>query len=217
MVLLYHHAHSPYCRKVRIVLEEKKIPHELISIALENKQQKKEEFLKHNAWSKVPVLTDGNLTISESGAINEYLEEQYPETRLLPNGTHDRAKIRALERIQDHHLAAELDVLFNQYFFTKPGARDEKLVAQAFKNIQSYLNWAEQLLQDKVFFGGDLFTLADAAHVHPFLNQLILFNIDVTPFLNINQWVMRMRERESVNKTDPGTYRIPQPARKIAV
>lgn len=216
MIILHQHAHSSYSRKVRIVLEEKKIPYDIVSVSLETGQNKKDDFLKLNAWGKVPVLTDGNLTLPESGAINEYLEERYPEPALLPSTVEGRAQIRALERLQDHHLGPQLGILFTQYFFTKPGLRDEKLVARSFKEIQDYLCWADRLLKDREFFGGDLFSLADVAHVHPFLNQLMPFNIDSSRYPNVTAWMERVKTRPSVASTDPGTYRIPQAARKIS-
>ncbi|MDB9696273.1 glutathione S-transferase N-terminal domain-containing protein, partial [Acinetobacter nosocomialis] len=58
-------------------------------------EQQSEDYLKLNRSALVPTLVDGDLTLSQSLSILEYLDEQYPETKLLPNDVKERAKIRA--------------------------------------------------------------------------------------------------------------------------
>ena len=74
MLILYHLPLSPFCRKIRLVLAEKSLKVELLE---EPVWQKRSEFLKLNPASKVPVLVDENLVLTESGAIFEYIEEVF--------------------------------------------------------------------------------------------------------------------------------------------
>jgi len=95
-IKLYEFPPSPNCQRVKVVLEEKKLPYESIHIDLRKKEQKKPDFLKLNPNGKVPVIVDRETVLYESRIINEYLEDQYPEPPLMPKTPARRAKIRLL-------------------------------------------------------------------------------------------------------------------------
>ena len=78
---LYHVPLSPFCRKVRLVLAEKRIEVELIE---ERYWEGRKDFLLMNPAGMVPVLKADGLILAESSAICEYLEEVNPEPRLMP-------------------------------------------------------------------------------------------------------------------------------------
>ncbi|NHX27747.1 glutathione S-transferase family protein, partial [Escherichia coli] len=79
---LYHVPLSPYCRKVRLVLAEKKIEVDLIE---ERYWEQSAEFMRRNPAGKVPVMRMDGRTMSESQAICEYIEETTPNPPLLPS------------------------------------------------------------------------------------------------------------------------------------
>jgi len=85
MARLYHIAMSPYCRKVRLILAEKRIECELIE---ERYWERDPSFLRRNPAAKVPVLEIDGKIMSESAAICEYLEEKYPNPSLMPVDIH---------------------------------------------------------------------------------------------------------------------------------
>ena len=93
---------APFGWKVRIVLAEKKVPHEVL--VPENKSESV-AFGKLNPFRLTPVLEleDGR-TIYESTVINEYLEEAYPTPAMLPRDPYERARIRMLEDTTDQYL-----------------------------------------------------------------------------------------------------------------
>ena len=80
MFRLYHVPLSPFCRKVRLSLAEKKIEVELIE---ERYWDKSADFLRRNPAGKLPVLKIDDEILSESAAICEYLEEAYPDLSLI--------------------------------------------------------------------------------------------------------------------------------------
>ncbi len=90
---LYHFALSPFCRKVRLVLAEKKIDVELVE---ERYWEPSTEFLRRNPAGKVPVLKIDGLMLSDSQAICEYVEETVPEPELMPKDAKSRAEVRRL-------------------------------------------------------------------------------------------------------------------------
>ena len=93
MAILYHFPLSPFCRKVRLVLAEKKIEVELIE---ERYWEKSAGFLRRNPAGKIPILIITNNTFIESTPICEYLEEAYQETALLPKDMQARYEARRL-------------------------------------------------------------------------------------------------------------------------
>jgi glutathione S-transferase len=96
MLKLYDFKSSPNCQRVKVVLEEKKLPYEIVNIDLRAGAQKTPEYLKINPYGKVPAIVDGDTVLYESCIINEYLDEKYPAVRLMPSDPAARAKARIL-------------------------------------------------------------------------------------------------------------------------
>ena len=88
---LYHAPLSPFCRKVRLTLAEKRLDVELVE---ERYWEPTPEFLKRNPAGKVPVLRIENRVMSESQAICEYLEEAHPNPPLMPRDVEGRYEVR---------------------------------------------------------------------------------------------------------------------------
>ena len=82
MARLFHVPLSPFCRKVRLSLAEKKIEVELVE---ERYWEKDPDFLRRNPAAKVPVIRLDGKMMSESSAICEYLEETRPDPSLMPS------------------------------------------------------------------------------------------------------------------------------------
>ena len=78
---LHHLALSPFCRKVRLVLAEKKLEVELID---EPVWEKRLDFIRFSPSGKVPLLKEGANVFTESTPICEYLDESHPIPKLIP-------------------------------------------------------------------------------------------------------------------------------------
>src|SRR5688572_1147486 len=90
-------ATSPYVMSVFVALEEKGIPYELELLNLEQGEQLRPEFVAQSITNRVPTLRHGEVWLSESLAIIEYLEERFPGPqypRLLPEDVVERARVR---------------------------------------------------------------------------------------------------------------------------
>lgn len=102
---LHHFVLSPFCRKVRLVLGEKKLAFELVP---ERPWDKSAELLRLNPLGQVPVMIEESGTVvADSNAVAEYLEEIHPAPSLMPQRPAERAEVRRL-------VAA-----FDQLFFTE--------------------------------------------------------------------------------------------------
>jgi glutaredoxin len=76
MLKLYDFKSSPNCQRVKVVLEEKKIPYETVNVDLRAGEQKTPDYLKINPYGKVPAIADGDNVLYESCIINEYLADE---------------------------------------------------------------------------------------------------------------------------------------------
>ena len=95
---LYHYYRSSAAYRVRIALNLKGIPWQtaLVDLRSPANAQYTPEFRALNPQGLIPVLADGDTTITQSLAIIEYLEETHPQPPLLPGAAADRAQVRSL-------------------------------------------------------------------------------------------------------------------------
>src|SRR5271166_450018 len=106
MRYLYHLPLSPFARKVRLVLSEKRLPFEL---RLEKVWTRRPEYLELNPAGTVPtLLEDSGLVVPDSSVICEYLEEAYPDTPLMGRTLAERVEIRRLVAWFDGKFAQEV-------------------------------------------------------------------------------------------------------------
>ena len=98
MIKLYTYFRSSASYRVRIALNLKGLPFESIPVHLlrAGGLQHTPDYARINPAQLVPTLVDGELTLGQSLAIIEYLEEMYPEPALLPTDAAGRARVRAL-------------------------------------------------------------------------------------------------------------------------
>ena len=169
MARLFHVPLSPFCRKVRLSLAEKKIEVELVE---ERYWDPDPDFLRRNPAAKVPVLRLDGVMMSESAAICEYLEETRPEPSLLPHDPQQRLEVRRLVGWFDDKFHTEVTSKLLYERVNKkvmgqgfPDSRNVKDGAKAIKYHLDYMTW---LLDQRRWLAGDVMTLADfaaAAHL----------------------------------------------------
>src|SRR6266550_3148672 len=88
---LYDAGRCPYCARVRIVLAEKGIEYETVEVDLDDRPA---WIYEKNPLGRVPVIEEDAFVLAESAVINEYLDERYPESPLLPADPAARALAR---------------------------------------------------------------------------------------------------------------------------
>jgi len=138
----------------------------------------------------VPTLEDGGLTLIQSLAIIEYLEETYPEPPLLPRPAADRARVRGLAEIVacDIHPINNLRVL--RYLIHSLG-HDETAIAVWYNHwIDAGFQALEKLLAEDRrtgrFCHGEAPGLADVALVPQVVNAE-RYQLDLTPYPTITR------------------------------
>ena len=168
-IKLYDYTTSPNCQRVKVVLEEKKLPYEIVPIDLQKKEQKRPEFLKLNPYGKVPVIADGDTVLYESCLINEYLEEKYPEPPLMPEDPAKKTRIRILIDYGMSHLDAPYRKVRMERV-KEEKERNQQAVEEGTKELKDLLRRFEDELGDQPYLAGD-FSLVDAALI-PRFNRL---------------------------------------------
>jgi glutathione S-transferase len=90
---------SPYVLSCFVALREKGLAFDTSVVALDRGEQHDPAFSRSSLTARVPVLVDGDLTLSESSALVEYLEDAYPppgHAPVLPAGVRERARARQI-------------------------------------------------------------------------------------------------------------------------
>jgi glutathione S-transferase len=100
-LLLYADASwmSPWVFHAMIALEELRVPYDLKPLTFPIDPTERAELQEHALLGKVPCLRDGDVWLTESLAISEYLAERYPPpvfTRLFPHHRAERARVRQI-------------------------------------------------------------------------------------------------------------------------
>ncbi|XP_045418871.1 maleylacetoacetate isomerase isoform X3 [Lemur catta] len=141
--ILYSYFRSSCSWRVRIALALKGIDHEMVTINLikDGGQQFSKEFQALNPMKQVPVLKIDGITIGQSLAIIEYLEETRPTPRLLPQDPKKRASVRMISDL----IASGIQPLQNLSILEQVG--QEKQLTWAQNVITSGFTALEQILQ----------------------------------------------------------------------
>ena len=162
---------SPYVRKVLACINLKGLSYEIDPIT---PFFGSDEFERLSPLRRIPVLIDGELSVSDSTVICEYLDEAFPGHPLLPTAAKDRARARWLEEFADSRLG---DLFIWGLFYQKivrplvwgePGdqARIDKTLKE---DAPAALDYLERELPADGFLFGDI-GLADIAIASFFRN-----------------------------------------------
>ena len=101
MLTLYQFEISPFCDKIRRILNYKRVPYAIREVGLLEAQA---SYRKVNPVGKCPAIADDGKIICDSTDIAYYLEERFPEPPLMPTDRRDRAWMHVLEDWADESL-----------------------------------------------------------------------------------------------------------------
>lgn len=174
LMIIVHHLNDSRSQRILWLLEELGVAYEIRKYQRDpDTMLAPPELLKIHPLGKSPVVTDGDLTLAESGAIIEYLVERYGNGRLIPPpGTPERLRYRYWLHFAEGSampplllkLVFDLVATAPMPFFAKPIARGiSKRVLATFvnPNLTRQLDFMEGELGKYEWFAGPDFTAAD--------------------------------------------------------
>ena len=199
MRLLYHFWLSPFSRKVRLVLGEKKLD---VTLKVEKTWERREEFLALNPSGCVPVLVeDDGAVLAESASIAEYLDETHSDPPLLGRSPAMRAETRRLTAWFDlkFHQEVTANLVDEKIMkrFLGLGEPDSGAIRAGNKNIHYHLDYIGYLTERRRWVAGDELSLADLAAAAHLSCVDYLGDVPWDDHLPAKDWYARIKSRPS--------------------
>lgn len=185
---IYNFFRSGTSHRLRIALNLKGRHYDYVAVDLRSEDHLGSAFKALNPQGLVPALVDGDLVLTQSPAIIEWLEERYPQPPLLPAAPDDRARVRALAAIIgcDIHPINNRRIL--EYLRKSLGCDQAAVSLWCATWIEAGFAALESLLAADAgrgeFCFGDAPTLADV-YLVPQVESARRFKVDLSPYPQI--------------------------------
>ena len=198
---LYISAASSFARKIRVMLLEKRVAHELETINL----WEPNHLDRVNPLAKVPALglDDGRVLVS-SPLIADYVDARYPSPRFIPADLEARTEVRRWEALADGAMDAVSATLYEMRFHDET-KRSAAWLERQRKKFEAGFAALEAMLGERDWCVGDSMTLADIAvgcHVG-FINLRQPKYLPQERYPRLAALWKRLEERESFRKSAP--------------
>jgi glutathione S-transferase len=153
-------------------------------------KNKPDDLTRKNPYGKVPVLVDGDGIIYESAIIDEYLDEKFPQVRLMPTDLLQRAKARIwIDYFSTRLHAAASDITHDR----NPDKAQQKL--------QQYLTDLDREITDKNYLVGGQYSLADVSFI-PFYTRRERYHVTIdNNYAHVKSWAENLLARPRVAAT----------------
>jgi glutathione S-transferase len=163
MYKLYQANLSPFAARIRIQLRAKGISD--FELELPPGGVSSDEFKKINPTGKIPFLAMGESGIAESAVINEYIEDKWPQSPLLPADPEARAQVRLLVQCVDMYVTTPM---FKTLPLLEQGEQGKDALGALLADVVTGLNYVNVFrnnsgLAGKHYAIGNQLTLADGA------------------------------------------------------
>jgi glutathione S-transferase len=198
---LYASPGSSFARKIRVMLMEKNVTHEVVMLNL----WEPNDYQTINPIGKVPALKldDGRVLIN-SPLIADYVDGKYPTPRFIPADPDTRLDVRRWEAVADGMMDAIAVSLYENRFHDE-AARSQAWLDRQRGKIDAGLDALDAVLGDRTWLVGDSMSLADLAiscHLG-FVSRRAAHFFPQDKFSNLARLCKTMEARESMKKTAP--------------
>ncbi|MBE7367396.1 glutathione S-transferase N-terminal domain-containing protein [Ramlibacter pallidus] len=195
---------SPYVRKVRVVMAEKKLDYQFVE---EDVWSADTAIMHSNPLGKVPCLVmEGGEALFDSRVIVEYLDTLSPVGKLIPAVGRERAEVKTWEALADGVLDALVSARLEAHWSGRTKEqRSDAWIERQLAKTQSSLKAMSQGLGDKPFCAGIYLSLADIA-VGCALGYLEFRFKDIdwrSPYPNLAKLYEKLVQRPSFAETMP--------------
>jgi len=209
-MITLHHLNNSRSQRILWLLEELKTPYEITFYERDKITiLAPKELKKIHALGKSPVITDGDVTVAESGAIIEYLVQTYGNDLYPQPGSAQHRDYTYWMHYAEGSLMPQMliKLIFDKVknspmpFFVKPVARmiaNKVLDSYAGPNIKTNLTFIENHLSQQEWFCGDKLTGADIQMSFPLEAMIAREGGDHYP--NIAAYVRKFQARPAYQK-----------------
>jgi glutathione S-transferase len=211
-MITLHHLENSRSQRVLWLLEELGLPYAVQRYARDAKTMlAPPELLRVHPLGKSPVITDGGVTVAESGAIVEYLLDTHGGGRLRPAaGTPERRLFNYWLHFAEGSAMPFLllKLVFDKVrsapmpFFLKPvakGIADQVMKTFIAPNLQRQLDYMEAELQQRPWFAGDAFSAADVQMSFPLEAAAARGGLDGR-YPALSAWLATIHERPAYQR-----------------
>ncbi|MEM9071045.1 MAG: glutathione S-transferase family protein [Myxococcota bacterium] len=203
---------SHNCRRVTVLIHELGLEVELQHVDVRppgmGGENESAAFLAINPNAKVPVLQDGEHTLTESNAIMGYLAARHGETPLWPRDPVANAALRQWQFWQAAHLSVAADGLLVENM-VKPMMKEAPDAEAVAMHTAAFHRWARVLTQTLAggdYLLGETFTAADISVAAALMYERMA-EIPVDDHPAVRAWLDRVHARPSWNATQPPPMR----------
>jgi glutathione S-transferase len=213
---------SPYVRKVLAVLHLKGVAYEIDPIVPFFGDDR---FSAISPLRRIPVYSDGKVTLCDSTVICEYLEDRHPSPALYPREPADRARARWLEEYADTRMGEVIiwrlfnQVAINPHVFGVP--TDDAVLQRAREvEVPDVLDYLESQLPERGFLFGEI-GVADISIASFFRNAAFSrYRVDAARWPRTASFVERALDHDCLARLVPfedASIRVPPKAQRAAL
>jgi glutathione S-transferase len=206
-MLTLHHLNDSRSQRILWLLEELELPHDIKRYQRDaTTRLAPPDLAKIHPLGKSPVITDGDITIAESGAIVDYIIRRYGKGEMMPAlGSRDHEAYN--EWLHYSEGSAMLPLMLNLYVsrLKEAGAPLHPRIDDEMKN---HLGYVDNALKGREFFVGNALTGADIQM--SFVGEMAKVFNRLAPFPNLAAWLSRMHARPAFQRSieKGGAYRF---------
>lgn len=202
---LYMNPLSPNVRRVRLTAAVLELRLEEKRLDFGRGEHKQPEYLALNPNGAVPTLVDGDLVLTESRAIMQYLASKKPESGLLPRDEPARADVTRWQFWDASHFSPQLGTLAFEKMI-KPmmgmGEPDQRKIEEAVANFRRFGAVLAARLEGKQYLVGHSLTIADLT-IASSLMYAEQTDVPLAEFPSIQSWFSRVSELDAWKQTRP--------------
>jgi glutathione S-transferase len=196
-MIVVHHLNDSRSQRILWLLEELGLPYEIKRYQRDAQTRlAPPELKKVHPLGKSPVITDGNRTIIESGAIIDYVIRRHGGGRLQP-APESPAYDEYVQWMQYAEGSAMLPLMLNLYV-TRLGEAAAPLMPRIESEIANHLGYIDGALKGRQFIVGDTLTGADIQM--SFVAEIAGAFGKRAPYPNLDAWIKRLHERPAYKK-----------------
>ncbi|MEA9392883.1 glutathione S-transferase [Acerihabitans sp. TG2] len=211
-MITVHHLNQSRSHRILWLLEELDLPYDVTYYQREKNMLAPESLKRIHPLGKSPIITDGELTLAESGAIIDYVEDRYDSAHLLsPADSHDDSWVRY--RYWLHYAEGSLmPLLVMKLIFgmlSKPpvpwlarpiGAAVGKGVSQKYLDPQllTHCRYLESHLSQYPWFAGERFSAADIQMSFPL--EGLAARVGINGYPALQAYIDKLRQRPAYQR-----------------